>query len=431
MSNALYQPYVAGTQAEAVAPLYDPRPENQARVRFRREPVEQLKLANSFVVSNGLTPSRGWVLLRRADYEQLNPFATNLQLLLNGFVAGAPEVVLRGLSVVQARCVSTGVKGDPDAVYLVELCDGLGVLWNPWFSFPTTSEYNVRAPAYPQPLTDDPGGFYLTSLENPSTPWTWEAMAGDLWGQMSSVLGTFPGLPLSLTLTEDVENFSYPGGSCWEALDHVLSHLGCTTSTDLTSATAPYGVVEYGAADLAFDALTAAYARFLEDDLEYIDGGAGRVPGQVVVYFHRRNEYYGTEETVRRDALQWTMTPFYSTTVSAAAAGFPQFAGAPGTGYLWCEFSVRFDVDGNPLPSDVTTAAALAAERAGNYYTRTFRGTLGFMQRTYACPLPFATGSQVDGVRWHMTFKDGRLGWRTTLVRGPEPPFPELSWERR
>ena len=286
-TNCLVQPYVAGVQQEVVCPLFSPDGARDARRRFRREPVPYLSRANSFYAANGVTPSRGWVLLRRGDYAKLNPFATNLRLLLNGFVGGVPGLALYNLSFTQGRCVTRGRAADPDSLYLVELCDGQGLVHNPWFATPLDASYNVRAPAYPTSATNDPAGFYSPSLRSGAF-WTWDYLVRDLWERMPQ-LGAYPGLPVAPQ--ETAEGFAYPGVSCWEALDRVLRHLGCTVATDLTSPAAPYGIVQYGAADAAFAAKTALYAGLLEDDLEYLDGGAGRVPGSFTVYFHRRNQF--------------------------------------------------------------------------------------------------------------------------------------------
>lgn len=415
-TNCLSQSYVAGDRQAAVCPLYDPDGERDSRRRFRREAIPELAWANSFAARSG-GPTGGWVLVRRRDLAGLDLFATDLQLRLDGFLQGVPELVLNGLSLVQSRCVSRGRAADPDAIYLLELCDGRGLTENRWFSRPLTAYYNVRAPAYPTDDPDDPAGLYSASLDG-GTAWTWDGIAQDLWERMPP-LGAYPGLPV--TPLETAENFSFPGASNWQALALVLSHLGCAVGTDLTDAAAPYSVVQYGAADPAFAALQTRYAGLLEDDLEFVEGGAGRVPGSYTVFFHRRNRYYGTEETVRRDAAQWWTTPLYSLSVTATAAGFPQFAAAPGVGRLWAEFAVRFDEDGNPLAADAATAAAVAAERAAAAYTRVYRGTLGSMRRDYAGALPFFVGSQADGVLWRQTESTGRLGWRTTTWRGPQP----------
>lgn len=411
MANQLIQPYVAGTQAAATLPLHDPRYERAHRSRFLRIDIPKLERANSFYVANGRWPSRGWVLLRREDYNNLNLYATNLQLNFADVQTGT-QVTLQNLSIVQAQCVSRGIAADPDAIYLVELTDRQGIAWNKWFEFPTESDYNVRSPAYPQQ-------FYSGSLLAGS-PFTWSQMLSDLWGQMASILFAYPGLPITPSGTP--ENFSFPGTTAWGAVNLILDLLGCTVASNLQSATAPYSIVQGGTADANFTALQAKYAPVLQDDLEWIDTGSGRVPGTVLVLFHRRNDQYGTEETIRNDALQWFTTPFYSVPVTSPAP----FNNAPGMHYIWCEFTVRFDINNNPLPADVATANAIAAERVNQYFARIYRQTLGYMRQVYTGVLPFVTGSQVDGVCWRQDYKDGRQGWVTEIVRGPDPAWEEV-----
>jgi hypothetical protein len=399
-----------GNLRTACLPLFDPRRVREERARFRRDAPPELGHANSLFVPAGRWPSRGWVLLRRADYNLItNLYRTDFQLRVNDFNHG--QLTFQNLVIVQAQCVTRGLSADPGAIYLVEVTDAQGVYWNPWAQFPTTSQYNVRSPAYPEQ-------FYSPSL-NGGVPWTWNTMVGDLWGQMP-LLGPYPGLPITPAGTP--ENYAFPGVPGWQAMNSVLDYLGLTTSEDLTK-TSPYGIVVPGAADATFSALQAKYAGLLEEDYEWIDGGSGRVPGQVVVYFHRRNQFYGTEETVRRDSPQWQSTPLYSVTVAAPA----RFSNAAGTAYVWADFTVRYDVDGNPLAADVATANAIAAERANQYYTRVYRGTLGYVRRVYSGALPFYAGSLVDGVAWRMDYSRGRFGWVTELITGPQPPFPQVQ----
>ena len=404
----VFGPSVGSSLSQAY-PLYDPRFERAARQRFRRSAIPELQRANAMYVPGGFYPARGWILLRRADYVQINPYSINLGLEIDDGVN--PVVDLLHLTVVQARCVSTGSSADPDAIYLVELTDRRGILFNQWFAWPIRSSYNVRAPAYPEE-------FYSPSL-NGGVTWTWTQMVLNIWNQMGALLGTFPGLPVSTVSTP--EGWQFPGTSAWRALNSILDLLGCSVSVNLAAAS-PYGITQDGATDAAASTLLSNSLLKLEDDLEWIDTGSGRVPAQVIVLFHRRNEYYGTEETVRRDSLQWTSTPSYSVTVNAPAA----FGSAQGQHYLWTEFTVRYDVNGVPLPADVILAAAIAAERAQQYYNRIYRGTLGFMSRVYAGALPFATGSMIDGVAWRMRMEEHRLGWQTEVVRGMMPPWPEI-----
>lgn len=384
-------------------PLFDPREERSNRVRFRRESIPELCYANSYYSLSGRWPDVGWILLDRNSYNQIDRYSTSLQLCLGDFVND--PITFTNLTVVQARCVSTGISSDANAVYLVQVTNGEGVLYNTWFQTPVNAQYNVRVPAYD-------GKFYDWSL-NGGAPWTWSTMIGDLWSQATAQLGTFPGLPSTPSGTP--ENIIFVGVSLWEAIITLLDHLGMTIAGSYPSLT----IATIGATDSSFSALQSKYSKYLEDDLEYIDGGSGRVPKQVVVYFHRRNQVYGTEETVRYDSLQWQKTPVYTVTVNAPSA----FSSAVGTGFLWSDLTVRYDQDGSPLAADVTMANIVAQERATQFYNGLFRGTSGFMRQTYSGILPFATGSLVDGVKWYNTGMDGYekndyCGWRTQIIRG-------------
>lgn len=399
---------ISPTQAYA---LVDQRPILAARNSFRRRYIPELELANSLYVASGKWPARGWILLRRQDYDKIPKYSTSLRLQIDSLDVRLPSITFGQLAIVQAQCVTRGISTDPNAVYLVEITDRRGTLWNRWFQFPTNSAYNVRAPAYPQ-------RFYSPST-NVGVAWTWNIMIGNLWGQMPA-LGPYPGLPFVPDGTP--ENWWYPGMSLWESLTEVLDLLGCVVSVDLTQAN-PYGIVQGGAADAAFTTKQTAAIPFLEDDLEWIDTGSGRVPGTIIVYFHRRNDQYGTEETIRRDTLQWSMTPLYQVAVPAPAA----FTGATGTHYIWSDFTIRYDVDNNPLAADVATAAVVAADEVTQYFGRVYRGTAGFMTQVYGGAIPFATGSLVDGVRWYQDYSQGRGGWRTEIIRGNDPPWAILE----
>jgi hypothetical protein len=388
-----------GTATSQVA-LVDPRDARRYRQRFRRDAVRELACANSLYVPLGERPARGWILLPRSDYDSIRGYGTSYQLNL-----GIPGLSFGNLSIVQAQSVTTGLLGDQDAIYLVELTDARGVLANQFFQYPTNSYYNVLSPAYP-------GRYYASSMSGGITNWTWATMIGDLWNQLTFFLGAFPGLPIVPSGTPT--NWNLPGVSAWRALNAMLTHIGLGISCDLTSAT-PYGIVSLGAADASFDNLTAKYVNRLEDDLDWIDLGSGRVPGNVIVYFRRINQYYGTEETIRRDNLQWATNSVYSVNVSAPAF----FVGAVGTHYIQDDFPVRYDIDGNPLAADVATAAAIATERVSQYFDDIYSRTSGSMNRTYTGVLPFYAGSQVDGVCWRQDFQDQqREGWRTQVIRG-------------
>ncbi len=394
-------------------PLYDPRHERQNRLNYRRDYLWLLDRANSLWVPAGRQAARGWLLMRYGDYLRLatssDRFSTNLQLSIADVHTGT-AMTFGGLAIVRGRCVSRGKALDPNSIVVIEVTDRRGVLENRWFSQGTNSTYNARSPAYPQQ-------FYSGSLLA-GAPFTWSQMIADLWGQMTED-GPFPGLPV--TPTGPPEEWNLPGVPAWPALCMMLDHIGCYVACDLTNAAA-YTIVSGGATDAALVAKQQLYAGLLEDDLEPTGPGSARIPGEIVVYFHRRNDQYGTEETIRRDGLQWSMTPLFSVTVPAPPDSIGQ--GSAGIHHLWDDFTVRYDVDNNPLAADVTTATTIASERAQQWFNVAYHDTLGSMKQVYTGCLPFTTGSQVDGVCWRLLAHQ-RKGWQTEIVRGEDG-----EWER-
>lgn len=408
-------------------PLYDPRSVRENRVRFRRDAIPLLDRANSFYCPSGRWPSRGWILVSRSGYDLLSKYSTTLQLNIGDTSRLNNVATIKNLSIVQAQCVTRGLVSDPNAIYLVEVTDGRGVLYNKWFQFPLTAKYNIRVPGYPQT-------FYLESMKDYSvesgypdskTTWTWATMLKDIWDGLGTFLGAWPGLPYAPAGTP--EGFWFTGVPAWTALCDILDYLGMTVAVNPTSSATPFTIVSSGVLDPTFVLSLLRYLPNLEDDLEWIDFGAARVPKTIKVLFRRRNSVYGTEETVayRNDimAQQWAMKPIYTITVTAPA----DFASAVGTHYIWSDFTVRYDDSSNPLSADVTTAQTIAQERVTQYFRKISRLTDGFSTRVYAGALPFYTGSQVDGVCWYQDYSNqARQGWKTKVVRGPDPPFPEI-----
>lgn len=399
-------------------PLVDPREVVDARQRFRRSALPSLARANSFYAPSGRWPARGWVLLDRASYDKLSAYSTDFVLTIGDVQQANNVQALRNLSMVQAQCVTRGIESDANALYLIELTDDRGVLANNWFQAALTTQYNIRAPGYPQT-------FYPWSMNN-GTTWTWATMLQDMWEKLATgaLLGSWPGMPAGFTATGTPEGYWLLGVAGWATFVDVVEHLGLAVAYNPTTATSPYTLVVDGAVDATFTALQARYAATnLEDDLEWKDIGAGRVPGSVTVAFRRRNAVYGSEEAVRYDSpRQWESSPYYAINITAPSV----FTGATGTHLIWSDYTVRYDMDGSAFASDTATALQIATERVTQYYDRIYSGTVGFMTQTYSGALPFTTGSQVDGVRWWYTGEDG--GWRTQIVKGPQPPWREL-WD--
>lgn len=392
-------------------PLYDARRAREERMRFRREMLPALERASSFCMSAGRWPSRGWFLMARRDYDKLDKYSTSLQLEIGAELAADNVRMLKGLSIVQAQCATPGLPSDPDALYLVEVTDARGLLCNRWYQRPLTRFYNIRAAAHPRNFILETGKPQAGSAPTPThIPWTWSEMLQDMWLALPQ-LGPWPGLPYTPLGTP--EGFWFPGTPGWIALCDVLDYLGLTVAVDNTS-TNPYTIVRQNAADTTFSKLQTKYRTHLEDDLEWIDEGSGRVPGSVDVIFRRRDQTYGN---------LWTDSPVHTVTVTGPSV----FSGSPGKHYIWADYTVGYDASGNAKALDVSVALEIATERADNYYDRVHGG---FMTQIYAGALPFKTGSLCDGVKWHMDYQrdDGHAGWRTKLVYGGiDPPFPEVE----
>lgn len=404
--------YLLGVRSEKRVPLYDPRKIRENRSRFRRDQIPELDYANSLYVPIGRWPARGWILLARGDYDNLarngGLYGTSFQLQIDECVSGGNNLTFKNLVVVQARCVTTGITNDQNAVYLVEITDARGLVWNRWFKRPIVQGFNVRSPAYP-------GEFYRQTI-NVTLPWSWDSLANFLW---PTELGPYPGLPI---VPDGIpENWNLFGVSQFQALCDVLDHIGCAVAVDLTK-DLPYTIVSQGDPDTNFDALTAQWNARKEDDQEWIDVGSGRVPGTVIVLFHVRYEVFGTEETVRNDLNQWQTLSVYQVPKSAPAF----FNGAVGIHYLWDDFTVRADIDGVPVGADVVTANTIATERVDQFFNLIYSGTMGSMRRVYGGVVPFYAGSLVDGVVWRQDFREPfrRQGWLTEILRtGGEPPW--------
>ena len=195
--NSLIQPAISGTQSAVTCPLYDPREVRESRRRFERDLIPSLDYVSSICVPAGRWPSKGWFLLSRSDYDKLNTYATNLQLEIGDPKQSNNVATFNNLSIIQAQCVTRGLSADLNALYLIELTDGRGIVHNDWFKTSSTASYNIRAPSYPQ--TFHPGSM------NGGTTWTWVTILQDMWNSINtasgSVLGTWPGFPSGVTIS--------------------------------------------------------------------------------------------------------------------------------------------------------------------------------------------------------------------------------------
>lgn len=339
--------------------------------------------ANGVLNPLGQGPARGWLLLLRRHLLALDLDALHAVTLDDGL---GRVLVLYNLVVArEPACVTPGATADPDAVYLVELADSRWRVHNPYYSVPANKQYNVRAPGW--------GGAYYDDSRNAGSDWTWSTLAGDLWGLMSTQLGTFPGLPVTPDGTP--EGWAFPGVPAWPALCRVLHRIGCAVACDLTRPTSQYSVVQVGATDAAATAALALASGRKILDREYLPQVRGRVPYGVRVYFHRQNEHYGTEETTQKTSSQWQTASVYSVDVAGPDAADAE----PGVYHpVWDDLPALYDYAGS-----VTNAAACstrATERANDFY-RMLRATGGGrLHQAYSGLLRLSASSVLRGVAW-------------------------------
>ena len=355
----------------------------------------QILAANSLMNPLGQTPARGWFLLRASQLDQLNLDADQTATFNDAKWGSVTAVGL----VVTREPVKTHVSvntGSGDALYLVEVSDRRWLVWNPWFQASANKLYNVRARGW--------GTSYYDDSRNAGSDWTWSTMLQDLWGTVSTWLGSWPGLPVSPSGTP--EEFKFQGVPAWTALCEVLYYLGCAVRWDAGLGT--YSIVQLGSADAAQDSLLTKLensGRLLHDS-EYRAVTRGKVPGSYRVFFHSRRIHQGTERTTPKDSEQWLTSSTYTVDVNGS--------GTEGVLHpLWGDLPALYDATGT-----LTNAAALAtraAEIAADHQRHLTQGGGGRFRRIYDGACSVKPAGAVKGVTW----RQNPGGIVTEVVRHP------------
>ena len=342
-------------------------------------------LANSVVNTLGQRPARALFLMTRKDLTtfQQNGFHT---VALDDGKGNA--FTLNNLVFVNARAVTPGEPSDLKGCYLAEFADARWRVQNPYYSIPCNKQYNVRAPGW--------GGaeLYYADSTNAGTTWTWATMIADLWGLMTTQLGTAPALPFTPDGTP--EGWIFPGVPAWQALCQVLWRIGCAVACDLTAATgSQYSIVQVGAADTTQDAMQTSLADRKIHDEEFIEPIRAKVPYGVRVHFHRLQEHFGTEFTTAQTAAQWQTSSVYTVDVNNSDTGSTESGSLTP---LWDDLPALYDSTGT-----ITNAAACttrATERATDFFRMLQSNGGGRLHRTYSGVASFKTGSNLKGVAW-------------------------------
>lgn len=339
-------------------------------------PSDWFPRANTFTVSLGEAPGRGWVLLRRGDLDLIDATADHTLTLFDQ--VGNRHTFTR-LTLLGAQTLVPGAPDDPQAVQLCEVVDRRYHLAR----IPVNSAYNLRHVST---------GEMLDESLNAGSPWTWAEVIEDLWDLLDA--GTVPSLPF--TPDGDPENLVYWGGWAWASVCDVLARIGCAVRYwDDT-----FTFVRLGSADAPSDAEADRLATrgALTWNSDPTDPARAWRPEKVRVRFARR--------PVPEDGS----SPVYVVDVTLAATTGVE------TGSV-----VQLDDDmaaegasGTPTNSaDLTTRAA---ERAADWLRK--RGTGDTPQLIVYRDFQPNAGTLLGSLRSAVAF-DERSGSRTTVRSGP------------
>lgn len=391
-SVRVYDAVAAGRMLEA---LSYPYPSEWSRV-------------NSFMNPLGPSPARGLFLLLRKDLDSLDLNSGSFTIKFKDDTGA--EVTANNLLISkEPQCLSPGKDADENSLYLVEFSDARHTLQPGFFAFPINEQYNVRAAGYGTDRYDE--------TENAGSAWTWSTMTEDVWNKMTAILGAFTSLPV--TPDGSPEDWKFPGVSAWTALNQILHRIGCAVKWDHTLTSAQYSIVQLGATDSgATTAQSSAAAKLIYDRM-YMPVNRGKLPGKLVVYFGRRQEDYGTEQTTPKDNTQFTTSAVVSKEITLTTTG----TDANTKHHVWDDLPAEFDVSDGFTPSSTAgNDAALqtrAQERADDFERMVITGG-GRLHKVYTGIISgLATGSTIKGVAYRQDlvgYGTGRVGGLVTEI---------------
>lgn len=381
-------------------PVYDARREREHVARLGLPFLSGLERANSFSVPLGVSPSRGWICLRRGDLDELDVDALHTLT----FNDGTNEVVLQNIVFIKGQNLTPGLADDPNAVYLCELSDTRWLCHNPYYSVANDRTYNLPSVNH--------GGAYLPDSQDSGSDWTWSTMCQSLWERLPR-LGTYPELPSGVTPDTKPTGFNYIGVSAWLALCEVLNRIGCAVACDLLL-TSPFSIVQIGAADAAFSALQTANASSKIYDGEFIESNLAHFPSKVKVFFNRINTHYGSEQTTPNTDENWWTTPNFTKEVDTGISG-AETASSP----VWDDLVGIAKLDETLTTASNSALIARAADHAASWQKLVDDGG-NRLHAIYSGCLAFKPSSKLKGHAWRM-LGDGtdKNGIVTEIVNYP------------
>lgn len=328
------------------------------------EYVQAQRKANSYICPVGPIPGRAWVLMIRSEWDKIK---TNTSHTLK-FAGSRASASIGSLYAIKADRLLAGQQDDSNAILMIELADKRILLER--FTDTLNESYNIRSYASPTR--------YLTGTAQAS----WTAALSDLWSNVSTLAGSYPGLPYVPPGVP--EDFQFLGVNAWAAIHEMLGVIGCTTAYDPLQET--FSIVRVGASQSVSSLPTPIF------DAEIATGVGPQIPATVRVYFHDSYRSYGQERDTEL-ATNWAATG--PSTISNQATGVSGVVSGTVVP-IWTHLARELDENNSDAnAADRTTWAALVAtnylldKQTGRSYTQ-YEGVL-----TDVLP-----GSQVKAVMW-------------------------------
>lgn len=354
-------------------------------------------LPNSWTNPRGITSGQGWILLTRASLDAIFTddsdqdefdltFSLDPKEVAGLTVAETQAATQSLLHIVQATCVSAGLRDDPNCAYLVELADRRRLAR----LAPIDAAYNVLS----TPGTQDYFIATMNVVDDELVAWGWSDMVEDVWNNLTAWLGDYPGLPFDPD--GDPQNFTFYGSApAIDALGFILDRIGCAL---VMNAEGVFDIVQVGAedgdADLALDEDGDNDEMRVWDE-DPIVPDQGRIPSTIRVQFPVQLAVADTTGA----------TPWYHIDVSAP--------GPEGTIVINDDLAAVYD-DSDSLTNG-TALTSRANERAAVYLLALQADPV---RRYYGLPLDdggLQPGSLVESVRWG----DRGRGIVTEVVNNP------------
>lgn len=250
-------------------PIFSSSHEAVNLAKLRKPVPPNFSRATSFTNPLGPEPGRGWILMLRADLDEIDRDAD--QELIFEFEQEDGTIEQRKLYKIivasEPLCVTPShTADDPDAIYLVEVADRRHLINSRQLQVATFNNYDFTN--------------------------TWQQAITELWGLVGTHLGQASVPTLPITPPGTPINLNFIGESAWIELNRILVFLGLALRCNPMEPDIQFTIVQIGAAQADTDAVITALEASNRKihDAEFVDVVRSRHPAGVRVYFPQHPE---------------------------------------------------------------------------------------------------------------------------------------------